>query len=101
MANTASSPPTTHPAAAPAIRPSHTDPEALATMAATNAPSSNWPSMPMLTTPDREQITPVSAPRSEEHTSELQSQFHLVGRLLLEKKNDLAIRHDLLLLHGL
>src|SRR5690348_10205921 len=62
MANTASSPPTTHPAAAPAIRPSHTDPEALATMAATNAPSSNWPSIPMLTTPDREQITPVSAP---------------------------------------
>src|SRR5689334_24367137 len=28
--------------------------------------------------------TPV--PRSEEHTSELQSQFHLVCRLLLEKK---------------
>src|SRR5689334_24009930 len=28
--------------------------------------------------------------RSEEHTSELQSQFHLVCRLLLEKKN----RHD-------
>src|SRR5689334_24814286 len=27
--------------------------------------------------------------RSEEHTSELQSQFHLVCRLLLEKKNDL------------
>src|SRR5689334_24859601 len=26
-------------------------------------------------------------PRSEEHTSELQSQFHLVCRLLLEKKN--------------
>src|SRR5438309_3821607 len=26
------------------------------------------------------------APRSEEHTSELQSQFHLVCRLLLEKK---------------
>src|SRR5689334_24507847 len=34
-------------------------------------------------------ITSVSAtatPRSEEHTSELQSQFHLVCRLLLEKK---------------
>src|SRR5689334_20927999 len=29
---------------------------------------------------------PIS--RSEEHTSELQSQFHLVCRLLLEKKND-------------
>src|SRR5689334_23929069 len=28
------------------------------------------------------------AARSEEHTSELQSQFHLVCRLLLEKKND-------------
>src|SRR5438309_10167006 len=27
------------------------------------------------------------ATRSEEHTSELQSQFHLVCRLLLEKKN--------------
>src|SRR5689334_24157469 len=28
-----------------------------------------------------------SSARSEEHTSELQSQFHLVCRLLLEKKN--------------
>src|SRR5689334_24154411 len=27
-----------------------------------------------------------ACPRSEEHTSELQSQFHLVCRLLLEKK---------------
>src|SRR5581483_5775909 len=62
MANTASRAPTTQPATAPAIRPRKTDPEALATMAATNAPSSSWPSMPMLTTPDREQITPVSAP---------------------------------------
>src|SRR5438309_9259591 len=30
--------------------------------------------------------TAATAPRSEEHTSELQSQFHLVCRLLLEKK---------------
>src|SRR5689334_24602052 len=30
-------------------------------------------------------------PRSEEHTSELQSQFHLVCRLLLEKKNNKII----------
>src|SRR5689334_24850395 len=29
---------------------------------------------------------PLPAERSEEHTSELQSQFHLVCRLLLEKK---------------
>src|SRR5689334_23941879 len=28
----------------------------------------------------------TALPRSEEHTSELQSQFHLVCRLLLEKK---------------
>src|SRR5438309_8205108 len=28
----------------------------------------------------------ANTPRSEEHTSELQSQFHLVCRLLLEKK---------------
>src|SRR5438309_2892247 len=64
------------------------------------------PSMKIL--PPRESIgvnvvtvfpTIVSAPaftgkrlarrRSEEHTSELQSQFHLVCRLLLEKKNTL------------
>src|SRR5438309_3263951 len=31
----------------------------------------------------------VQLPRSEEHTSELQSQFHLVCRLLLEKKKNL------------
>src|SRR2546430_7643970 len=35
--------------------------------------------------------SPISRPetRSEEHTSELQSQSNLVCRLLLEKKNDL------------
>src|SRR5438309_6315478 len=31
----------------------------------------------------------ATEPRSEEHTSELQSQFHLVCRLLLEKKKKL------------
>src|SRR5690625_5559692 len=35
-------------------------------------------------TPDGE---PSPCPRSEEHTSELQSRGHLVCRLLLEKKN--------------
>src|SRR5438309_4609416 len=30
----------------------------------------------------------LAAARSEEHTSELQSQFHLVCRLLLEKKKN-------------
>src|SRR5689334_23763749 len=33
---------------------------------------------------------PDPSRRSEEHTSELQSQFHLVCRLLLEKKKDMV-----------
>src|SRR5256886_8582676 len=41
---------------------------------------------------------PFSVSRSEEHTSELQSQSNLVCRLLLEKKNT-VLRH-LLLLHA-
>src|SRR5689334_24263630 len=34
------------------------------------------------------ELTVRESMRSEEHTSELQSQFHLVCRLLLEKKNN-------------
>src|SRR5689334_24398528 len=34
----------------------------------------------------RGRVPAARRPRSEEHTSELQSQFHLVCRLLLEKK---------------
>src|SRR5689334_25196403 len=34
---------------------------------------------------------PLGRGRSEEHTSELQSQFHLVCRLLLEKKKKINI----------
>src|SRR5437870_7359856 len=47
-----------------------------------------WPA-PARTTaerPDR-RPSPPARPRSEEHTSELQSRGHLVCRLLLEKKN--------------
>src|SRR5260370_16655455 len=33
-----------------------------------------------------------AAPRSEEHTSELQSHLNLVCRLLLEKKNTISLR---------
>src|SRR2546429_5384963 len=33
-----------------------------------------------------------SDPRSEEHTSELQSRLHLVCRLLLEKKSPITLR---------
>src|SRR5438309_7742213 len=41
----------------------------------------------ILARPDRNLLQRAGG-RSEEHTSELQSQFHLVCRLLLEKKND-------------
>src|SRR5438309_4633402 len=37
--------------------------------------------------------TAIDDLRSEEHTSELQSQFQLVCRLLLEKKNELFTTH--------
>src|SRR2546427_4588380 len=49
-------------------------------------PVSDWPALP---SPDSElppRSTMTSAGRSEEHTSELQSQSNLVCRLLLEKK---------------
>src|SRR2546422_5121176 len=43
---------------------------------------------PRVPGPDRAYGTarPLGLPRSEEHTSELQSRLHLVCRLLLEKK---------------
>src|SRR5438309_7750432 len=42
----------------------------------------------LLETPSRPMARTRSSTRSEEHTSELQSQFHLVCRLLLEKKKN-------------
>src|SRR5438034_4402659 len=39
-------------------------------------------------------IAAASTPRSEEHTSELQSHSDLVCRLLLEKKNNSANHHN-------
>src|SRR5690625_5544561 len=38
----------------------------------------------------RAERSPTAVPRSEEHTSELQSRGHLVCRLLLEKKKKLT-----------
>src|SRR5687768_18264693 len=38
-------------------------------------------------------------PRSEEHTSELQSRLHLVCRLLLEKKKTLIIKTLIISMH--
>src|SRR2546426_9338555 len=43
--------------------------------------------------PSSDEISPVSSPRSEEHTSELQSPCNLVCRLLLEKKKINDSRH--------
>src|SRR2546430_7991728 len=44
------------------------------------------PARPIVLLPRRERAEPGAAVRSEEHTSELQSQSNLVCRLLLEKK---------------
>src|SRR2546430_4791969 len=41
----------------------------------------------------RANISPNEPPRSEEHTSELQSQSNLVCRLLLEKKKNIELHY--------
>src|SRR2546430_12700541 len=53
-----------------------------------STPSSNdWAPSETRLMPEARQATARSGVRSEEHTSELQSQSNLVCRLLLEKKN--------------
>src|SRR6267143_7315112 len=52
----------------------------------TRQDSIGWPSTSTVHAPHSPSSQPCLVPRSEEHTSELQSQFHLVCRLLLEKK---------------
>src|SRR2546430_13015359 len=49
----------------------------------------NSPSTPARSFPPSTRATSLSHPRSEEHTSELQSQSNLVCRLLLEKKKNI------------
>src|SRR5689334_23703630 len=48
------------------------------------------PGNPIRTRSSSASTRPIGTKRSEEHTSELQSQFHLVCRLLLEKKKTKA-----------
>src|SRR5687768_17864578 len=48
---------------------------------------------PTLLVPDVE-LEVEARPRSEEHTSELQSRLHLVCRLLLEKKKKQKKKHN-------
>src|SRR5256884_4589703 len=50
----------------------------------------------------RVSTTVITSPRSEEHTSELQSRLHLVCRLLLEKKiNSIKNLHGPVLHHDI
>src|SRR5689334_24007555 len=49
---------------------------------------------PATCSPSETRTAHSPASRSEEHTSELQSQFHLVCRLLLEKKKKKNIKHS-------
>src|SRR2546422_3347935 len=48
--------------------------------------SRSWPVFRPVSAEMVDILDPRSKPRSEEHTSELQSRLHLVCRLLLEKK---------------
>src|SRR2546429_5511122 len=50
---------------------------------------------PALSVVGRGGLRPMYRPRSEEHTSELQSRLHLVCRLLLEKKKIIQITYIL------
>src|SRR5207249_5245 len=48
----------------------------------------------VFTVQDKDSLEVLADQRSEEHTSELQSRFDLVCRLLLEKKNSVATCDD-------
>src|SRR3712207_7728710 len=51
---------------------------------------------PLITsTTTRSPVTGVAFPRSEEHTSELQSRQYLVCRLLLEKKKNQKVTYNI------
>src|SRR3712207_6890990 len=52
----------------------------------TRTPRSAWWPAPGLVVQQGDRRTELDCPRSEEHTSELQSRQYLVCRLLLEKK---------------
>src|SRR2546430_6049676 len=65
----------------------------------TVSPGFTWPhtTRPLqAVTPAQVSVAASTCVRSEEHTSELQSQSNLVCRLLLEKKN----KHNYLIIHS-
>src|SRR3989475_3534537 len=85
----------------PAVRPLHHPPVFAQPLAALNASSGNPANdtpLPQVGSASLEVVAFVgvqlcrSSTRSEEHTSELQSQSNLVCRLLLEKKNRATTR---------
>src|SRR5207249_6031756 len=79
------------PSPSPSPRPAPTSGRSRPPPAAT-APATSWtaprPGSRMPAWPTSTSCSPARAKRSEEHTSELQSRFDLVCRLLLEKKNN-------------
>src|SRR5689334_23577919 len=78
-------------ASSPRATTSPSEPTSPSTTATSSTPARCWPAS--RARPPRPRTSPAvypASPRSEEHTSELQSQFHLVCRLLLEKKKDIC-----------
>src|SRR5207249_9773844 len=74
----------------PPTAPAAIDPTTIGVYFADNPPIPPDPDIsvpPPVLVPAADFIEPQETPRSEEHTSELQSRFDLVCRLLLEKKN--------------
>src|SRR3712207_7759899 len=63
------------------------------TQAATRVQMPATVATPAVVSSQSRTVTSPSQPRSEEHTSELQSRQYLVCRLLLEKKKQLPSRH--------
>src|SRR2546422_2544532 len=61
-----------------------------------SARRSGWPSRTSASWSPKawDEEAPARRPRSEEHTSELQSRLHLVCRLLLEKKKKDNVAND-------
>src|SRR5699024_12811702 len=80
----------------PPVRPSRCPSSACGRTAPTGSSSPRRSSTPMRNVGDDAPVGAVlpQADRSEEHTSELQSRFDLVCRLLLEKKNKKKKRNN-------
>src|SRR2546430_12135719 len=81
--------PAAAPAAPPITAPFVFFPSSLPTIAPATAPPATLAASAFVTPRPFMTVSIATTERSEEHTSELQSQSNLVCRLLLEKKNKL------------